>query len=185
MSVLFLSEYVKPTGILGILFMATGVYILNFSGSNKNPFHPFLHFFRNKYSAMFLAAILLSNVSAVSEKLAIQHTPNLNVFPLAFWENFFLVGITGAYVLKTNKNWLREIKDHWLNLLIAGVIFSSLYFLVIFGLQTGPVSLVSAIKKLEVLVVLVISYLFFGDRPSFKIYVATFIMLLAVFLIKL
>lgn len=185
LSVLFLSEEVKLMGIFGIILMATGVYILNFKSSKKNIFHPFTHFFQNKFSMLYIGAILLSNMSAVSEKIAINHTFPKNVFFLAFWENLFLSIIIGAYVKKTNKTWLREIKKHWVNLLIAGLIFSLLYFLVVFGFKEGPISLVSAIKKLEVLVVLIISFLFFKERPTKRVYIASIIMLFAVLLIKL
>lgn len=185
LSVLFLSEHVQVTGVVGILVMAAGVYILNFKRGNKNLLHPLTHFFTNKYSMMYLGGILLANISAIAEKIAIKHTFPQNVFYLAFWENLFLSIIIGAYVIKTNKSWLKEIKTHFVNLIIAGFIFSTLYILVISGFKDGPISLVSAIKKLEVLVVLIISYLFFNDKPTKRVYIATLIMLAAVLLIKL
>lgn len=185
MSTLFLSEHVKVTGVLGIIFMAIGVYVLNFKSDNKNILHPFKHLFENKYSLMFIGGILLSNVSSVSEKIALIHTVPQNIFYLAFWENLFLTILISCYVVKTNKDWFKEVKSHALNLFIAGLLFSSLYFLVLNGFKDGPISLVSAIKKLEVLVVLVISYLFFKERTTRKVYIATFIMLVAVLLIKL
>lgn len=185
LSVLFLEENVRPMSLLGIVLMAIGVYLLNFKRENKNIFHPFFHFFQNKYSIMFLGAILLSNISAIAEKIALNHTAGQSVAPLAFWENLFLTVITGVYVIKSNKNWLKEIKDHFGNLLIAGVLFSLVYFLFMFGFKEGPISLVSAIKKVEVLVVLGISYVLFGERPTKKIYIASIIMLISVLLIKL
>jgi drug/metabolite transporter (DMT)-like permease len=185
MSVLFLSEHVKLAGLFGIFLMATGVYILNFSRDNKSLLYPFKHFLSNRYSLMFMGVILLSNISAVSEKIAINHTSSQNIYYLAFWENLFLTLLIGTYVSKTNKNWVKEIKLHFTNLLIAGFLFAALYFLVMAGFKDGPISLVSAIKKLEVLFVLIISYIFFKERPGKKIYFATFIMLIAVYLIRL
>lgn len=185
MSVIFLSENIKQTAVFGIILMAAGVYILNFSRSNKNYFHPIINFFKNRYSILYLCAIILSNISAVFEKIAMLHTEGNSVYPLAFWENLFLSAITGAYVVKTNKSWFTEIKNHISGLTIAGVLFAILYLVVIFGFRDGPVALISAIKKLEVLVVIIISYIFFKERPSKKIYIASFLMLLAVLLIKI
>ena len=185
LSLLFLSEQVKFVGVIGILLMALGVYTLNFRRGNKNLFHPLTHFFTNKYSMMYVGAIVLGNISAISEKIAIKHTFPSGVFNLAFWENFFLTLVIGSYVARTNKKWLTEIKEHFPALVTAGVIFSLLYLLVMSGFKNGPISLVSAIKKLEVLFVLLISFLFLGDRPTKKVYFASLIMLLAVLLIKL
>jgi drug/metabolite transporter (DMT)-like permease len=185
LSILFLQEHIKFSGVMGILLMASGVYILNFSKGNKDLLHPLKHFYRNKYSLLFVGGIILSNISSIAEKIAIKHTFPSNVYHLAFWENFFLTIIIGGYVIKTNKDWLKEIKDHFWNLVIAGVLFSLLYYLVIFGFKEGPISLVSAIKKLEVLFVLIISYVFFKERPTKRVYIATLVMLIAVLLIKL
>jgi uncharacterized membrane protein len=53
------------------------------------------------------------------------------------------------------------------------------------GLKDGPVALVSAIKKLEVLFVLGISYFVFKERPSKYVYIGVILMLISVILIKL
>jgi len=64
------------------------------------------------------------------------------------------------------------------------MIFTLLYFLVIFGFKDGPIALVSGVKKLEVLFVIFFSFILFNERPAKKTYLAAVIMLLSVFMIK-
>jgi uncharacterized membrane protein len=134
---------------------------------------------------LYLFAIVLTSISAISEKIAINHTLGSNVFYLAFYENLFLTFLTGFYVMKTNKSWLTEIKNNLLNLIIAGSLYAFLYYLVISGFKDGPIALVSAIKKLEVFVVLGVSYIIFKERPTKYVYIGVILMIIAVVLIKL
>lgn len=180
-----LNEIIKTTAFIGLLIMVFGVYLINYKSDNKDILHPLKHLFTHKSSMLYIFAMILSSMSALAEKKAILATINNNIFYLAFWENLFLTIITSSYVLKTNKNWFSEIKSNIKNLVIAGLIFSTLYFLVMSGFKEGPVALVSAVKKFEVLVVLILSVFFFKEKPSKFVYLGSILMLIAVFLIKL
>ena len=184
-SLFTLQEHIKNTGILGIFIMAAGVYLLNFKSDRKDLLHPLKHLFQNKFSLLYIGAITLSCFTAVAEKTAINNTINNNIFFIAFWENLFLTIFMAGYVLKTNKGWFGEIKNHLPNLTVAGIIYAISGLLVFSGLRDGPVSLVAAVKKLEVFVVLVISYLLFKERPTKYVYFGVFLMLIAVALIKM
>jgi drug/metabolite transporter (DMT)-like permease len=180
-----LNESIKLTALIGLFIMISGVYLINYKSENKDLLHPLKHLFQHKSSILYIMAIILSSISAIAEKVAINHTVGSNIFYLAFYENLFLMIITGAYVIKTNKLWANEIKVNFGKLLIAGLIYGLLYFLVISGFKDGPVALVSAIKKMEVLFVLGISYFVFKERPSKYVYIGVILMLIAVLLIKL
>ncbi len=180
-----LNETIKTTATLGLFIMVAGVYLVNYRSDNKDFLHPIKHIFRHKFSLLYLFALFLSSIASISEKIAINNTLNNNIFYLAFWENIFLTSLIGAYVLKTNKNWLIEVKDNLSSLILTGLIFTLIYFLSMSGFKDGPVALFSTIKKLEVLVVLVLSNIFFHERPSKYVYIGAFLMLIAVVLIKL
>lgn len=180
-----LNETIKTTAITGLIVMVAGVYLVNYKSENKDVLHPIKHLFRHKFSQLYLFALILSSITAIGEKVAINNTIDNNIFYLAFWENVFLASLIGSYVLKTNKNWFREIKENIVSLTIAASLFTLLYFLVISGFKEGPIALVSAIKKLEVLVVLVLSNIFFHERPSKFVYIGASLMLIAVVLLKI
>lgn len=180
-----LNESIKVTALIGLFIMISGVYLINYKSANKDLLHPIKHLFRHNSSILYIIAIILSAVSAISEKVAINHTIGSNIFYLAFYENLFLMILTGSYVIKTNKLWVSEIKKNLKNLIIAGSLYALLYYLVLSGFKDGPIALVSAIKKLEVLFVLGISYFVFKERPSKYVYIGVVLMLIAVLLIKL
>ena len=180
-----LNETIKVTALTGLFIMISGVYLINYKSENKDLLHPIKHLFRHKSSILYLLAIVLSAISAISEKVAINHTIGSNIFYLAFYENLFLMILTGSYVIKTNKLWVSEIKNNLKNLIIAGSLYALLYYLVLSGFKDGPIALVSAIKKLEVLFVLGISYFVFKERPSKYVYIGVILMIIAVVLIKL
>ena len=180
-----LNESIKITALTGLVLMIAGVYLVNYKSENKDLLHPLKHLFKHRSSLLYIFAMVLSSISAIAEKVAINHMIDDSIFYLAFWENFFLSFLMGTYVIKTNKNWLNEIKTHIVSLIIAGLLFTTLYFLVLTGFKEGPVALVSAIKKLEVLVVLLLSNIFFMERPSRYVYIGAFLMLIAVALIKI
>lgn len=183
-SLFTLQETIKYTGVIGIFVMVAGVYLLNFKRENKDLLHPLKHLFQNKFSLLYMIVILLSCLTTVAEKTAINNTLKGNIFFLAFWENLLLTFFMAGYVLKTNKGWLSEIKSHLPNLTIAGILYASYGLLLYAGIKDGPIALVTAIKKFEVFIVLVISYLLFKERPSKYVYIGVFLMLIAVILIK-
>lgn len=182
---LTLNETIRATALAGLVVMIAGVYLINYRSENRDLLQPLKHLFKHQSSLLYLFALVLSSISAIAEKIAINHTIGNNIFYLAFWENVFLTCFSGAYVIKTNRNWLKEIRAHIFSLIIAGSIFTLTYFLVLLGFKEGPVALISAIKKVEVLVVLILSNIFFLERPSKYVYIGAFLMLIAVVLIKI
>lgn len=183
-SLFTLQEDIKITGTIGIFIMVVGVYLINFKSGNNDMLHPIKNLLKNKFALIYAFAIIISNISAIAEKYALNNSGDSGVYQLAFWENLFLTMIIGSYVLKTNKDWVKEIKSNLLNLCVAGSLFLVLYLLVISGFKEGPVSLVSAVKKFEVIIVLLISYLFFKERPSKHVYLGSVLMILAVIFIR-
>lgn len=183
--IVFLNEQIKNTALLGIIIMVIGIYMINFKSNKNDLLHPFKEILKNRFAMLFLVAIILSNITAIAEKSAINDTLGGNIYFLIFFENLFLTIIMLFYVIRTNKNWIIEIKAHFSNLLIAGIIYSALSLLVMNGFKNGPIALVATVKKLEVVVVLIISYLFFKERTTKLVYLGTLLTLISIYLIKI
>jgi len=186
LGLIFLGEQVKRLAIFGILIMAIGIYILKFKRGTKNLLHPFISLLTNRATLLYLVVILMANLTALSEKVAIHNMPS-NATPvyITAWEGVFMSIFTFSIMINRNKNWINEIKSNIKDLSIAGFIYFFVSILIIFGFQAGPIALVASIKKVEVLFVLFLSYFFFKERPSRFVYLGTVFMLIAVFLIKL
>ena len=185
LGLIILSETVKFVSFLGLITIIMGVYLFNFEKRTKDFLHPIKTLFYNPVSRLFLFGILLANFTALFEKIAVLNTnPSSPEFVLFIEYSLITIFLSG-YMTHKDKYWFKEIKTNFKNLFIAGTIFSILAILVVTSFITGSIALVSAIKKLEVVFMLIIGSIFLGDKPGKKVYVATIIMILGVLLIRI
>lgn len=96
---IFLGEIPDKKGLIGILIICLGAYILNFDRNIKSFFDPFKVIYKEKGSMMMLGVAILFSFAAVIGKKTILHS-NPVFFTLFFFSvfNFLMVvfmGVTG------------------------------------------------------------------------------------------
>lgn len=183
---IFLSEKVTPAALAGIVVMAVGIYLLKFERGNKNIFHPITAILKTRSALLYLAVIFLSNLTAVSEKFALRNMASVkNPLYVTLWETVMILFFTSLFMIKRNREWAKEVKENFWSLSLAGLVYFFVSASVIWGFREGPIALVSSIKKLEVLFVMILSYVFFKERPSRYVYLGVILALVATVLIKL
>ncbi|MBI3620086.1 EamA family transporter [Candidatus Roizmanbacteria bacterium] len=182
---IFLSERIGLTGIAGLVITVFGAYILNAEEMKEDVFKPFKLLFTNSTSFIYLIAMVLSSLSAILDKVALSSSsPASPAFTLLV-ENFLMSLLLTSYMTHKDRNWINELKNNFLPLLAASLVYMVLGLFVFLGFSSGPVALVSGIKRIEVIFVLLLSSIFFGDKLTKHTLIASVIMLTGVILMKL
>ncbi len=183
-ALIFLGETIRPIPLFGLVMIIFGAYILNVDKAKEHILLPFKLLFTHKESFIFIVAMVLTSLTGIFDKIGIRNTsPNSALFVL-FIEDIMLASLLTFYLVRQEKNWGHDLRKNFWLLAIGSAIYTALSLLFLMGITTGAVALVGGIKKIEILFVLGLSYLFFGDKPERHTWIGTIIMLFGIFLIK-
>lgn len=184
---LLLSESIRLIPILGLLSIISGAYIMNVDQARESIWKPFKLLFTKGDSALFLLTILMSSIAVVLDKTALNNTaPSSPVFTMLI-EQTIMSALLGIYLIKSeNKTWTIEVKRNFTLLFLNSFIFLIGGLLVFYAYAVGgPVALVFGIRRIQIIFILVMSHLFFKDKPTKHTWIATAIMILGILMIKL
>lgn len=184
---IFLSESLRPIPLLGLFSIVSGAYILNADQAKEDLFKPFKLVFLKKESLLFLLAVMMSSFTTVLDKSAIASTvPSSPIFTMLM-EQVVMSVFLGIYMLqREGKTWSGEIKNNFWLLSLNGIVFLTQGLFVFYAYNLGgAVALVVGIRRLQLFLILLMGYLFFKDKPTKHVWIATAIMILGVLMIKL
>lgn len=184
-ALIFLGEKINPIPLFGLFMIIIGAYILNVDSAKEHILLPFKLLITHRESFIFILAMGFTSITGIFDKVGIKNTtPNDALFVL-FIEDIILAALLTIYLLKQEKNWHRDLRKHFLPLIAASIIYTGVALFFLQGITTGAVALVGSIKKLEILFVLILSYLFFNDKVMKHVWMGSLIMLAGVVLIKI
>lgn len=183
---ILLSESIRLIPVLGLISVVLGSYILNVDQAKEDFLKPFKIVFATKTSVFFLIAVMLGSLTAVLDKLGLNNTtPKSPVFILLI-EQIIMSLMLMPYLLRNkSKTWINEIKNNFIGLFIISIVFLITGLVVFYAYTDGPVALIIGVKRLQIFFILLMGYLFFKDKPTKHIWVATAIMILGVLMIRL
>lgn len=185
LGLLFLGEKITMLPLIGLIFIIIGAYLLNADRAKEHFLMPLKLLFTHKESFIFIIAMIGNSVAGIFDKVGVINTvPRSSTFVL-FVEDIVLAILLTVYLLKNDHGWLNDFKKHFWVLAIGSFIYTLLALFFLMGIVTGAVVLVGGIKKLEILFVLILSYLFFHDKPLKYVWLGSIIMLAGVLLIKI
>lgn len=129
--------------------------------------------------------MLTDSIIIVFDKLAINNTfPKNTTFVLLVENIFVIVGLLPILILR-NRNFSREIFDNKKLFIILGILNAFSTILAFTAVGEGSVGIIETILKVQLLFVLLFSFLFFKDRPKLETVIGIIIMIIGVVLIKL
>ena len=183
---LLLSETIRPIPILGLTTVIVGSYFLNLDQAKESFFKPFKILFSSKASLLYLFAIMLNSITSVFDKMGITNSqPNSPVFVMLVEQLTMSLLLFLFLQSRERETWISQLKGSFGILFLNSIIFLITSFLVFYSFIGGPVALVMGIKRLQIFFILILSYLFFKDKPAKHVWAATLIMILGVILIKI
>lgn len=180
-----LSERPSLVAIAGIFITLAGGYILNATKSKEGLFEPIKSLFRNRASLLMMFSVLTNSVVVVFDKLAINNTlPKSTTFTL-FIENLMVIFGMLPLLYIRNKSFYQQITNNTKLFLLLGLLNAFSTILAFWAVGGGNVGVVAAILKIQILFVLLLSFIFFKDRPKLETIVGSVIMIFGVVLIKI
>ncbi|MEK7496440.1 conserved membrane hypothetical protein [Candidatus Roizmanbacteria bacterium] len=185
LGLIFLGEKIKLLPLLGLGLIIVGGYYLKIKESKEDILKPFKIIFINKDAFYYLLAMLIMPATSLFDKIGLLNSKPVNQTFYLFWGNILTAVLMTGYMTRKDKIWIKDLKTNFKVLFINGAVFTLLSLLYLYALTTGALALVSGIKKLEVLFILLLGWLFFNDRPKKEIWIGSLIMLVGVVLIKL
>jgi|GEM_PF-929359 len=180
-----LSERPSGLAIAGVLITLVGAYLLNAAKAAEGIFKPLLFVFKDKASWLMVVSVLVESVVIVFDKLAINHTfPQSTTFTLLVENVVVIVGLLPFLVWKI-PDFTRQIGAQAKLFAGLGVLNAGSTILGFAAVGGGEVGLVAALLRTQILLVLLLSYLFFKDKPKLWSLVGSLVMILGVVLIRL
>lgn len=181
-SPLLIGEFPNTYGLIGIIFIVTGSYLLNFKSIKNGIFSPFKSLIRNKGTRYMLFVSFIWSISANFDKISIksssvyQHLIFINIVV------FSLMTILLVLQKKFNKDVIFENKK---NLLVISTLAVSSFIFHMVALSLTLVAYVIALKRLSGLISVFFGYYFLKEEGIKERLLGAFIMFLGVVLIVL
>ena len=178
-----LGETPSPMGFSGLILSLVGVYLLNVNQARISIWAPITAIFKDTGQRWTLMAAMGYAPSVVLiKKMALLSDP---MFAILMGYVFCSVMIT-PYALWRSRNHFAAIGKYWKSFISLGAYatLSTLFGTTAYMLTIS--SYVEAVKQIEVLLALVIGYVFFKESATIRvIWIGTVVMLAGLILLKL
>ena len=174
-------EFPSAKGILGILIIVIGAYLLNISTSKSGFFEPFKFIVKHKGSFYMLLVAFIWSFSASFDKLAINHSNPL-FFTLCEYLIFSLIFI--PIILKTKEKF-KVVKLNFTAFIFIGGAYALMFISQMFAVSMFYVSYVVAIKRAGVLFSILFGWLFFKEKNIKESLLGAIVMVIGVFILAI
>ncbi|MBS3808025.1 MAG: EamA family transporter [Bacteroidales bacterium] len=181
-SPLIVGEFPNLYGLLGILLIVGGSYILNFKESNKGYLAPFKALLREKGPRLMLLVAFIWSITANLDKVGIE---NSSVF---FWpvavNSFITLGFIPVVMLRS-KGKTRQITSNLQTLLPIGLFHGLMIITQMVAVSLTLVAYVISIKRTSAAISVVLGWLIFRETGLRERLTGSLIMIGGVVLITL
>jgi len=179
-----LSERLSFVAVLGIIVLIAGTYTLNVDRAREGIWQPIKLLFRERISIVFIAAIALSSLSGIFDKVGLTNiSPRSTLFTL-FVEDAFLSILLLGYLIRFEKNWLTQLKNNFGVLFLNSIIYMVSNLFTFAGFLAGPVALTSGVKRTQILFVFLLGIFLLKDKPTKHAWLTAALMISGIVLLK-
>jgi uncharacterized membrane protein len=157
----FLGETISMTGLLGIIVIFIGVYILHLKGITREDLVAPVRYLMSGSSRYAIIAALGTTVYSITDKLGVT-----TVDPLlySFWLGFSVTGMMTIVTLR--RKGFKAIRDEFsspLKVSFAGLLMRGGYMLVLYAMSIAPVSYILALRQISVVLGALMGVAFLGE----------------------
>ena len=178
---LFLGEHISLTGLLGILTIFIGVYVLHLKGLTVADFSAPVKYLTSSSSRYAIIAALGTTVYSITDKLGVTTVPPLLY---SFWLGFFVTGMmTVTVVMRKGIVTIRNELKHPLRVSFAGVLMRGGYMMVLYAMSIAPVSYILALRQVSVVIGALMGVVFLKESYGKVRVIGSIIIFLGVFIL--
>jgi uncharacterized membrane protein len=164
-SPLLIGEFPSTWGLLGIILIVSGTYMLYMDGSNKGILAPFRNLIHQQGSRYMLIVAFLWSITANFDKIGVEETsPIFWIFSKDLLILLYLLPI----VYYKSENALSQLKGRLWPLASVGVFRTASSLAQMFAIQYILVAYVIAIKRSSTLFIFLYAYFFLNEKKAFK-----------------
>lgn len=179
-SYIILGELPTTIGIFGILLIATGSYILNFS--SKGFFGPFKALLKEKGSLMMLVVAFIYSITSAVSKIALQHSNPL--FFSVFYTIMILI-VLSFLIFNSIKNNIKNIKNNIKGFAYSGFFYGFMILFHFIALSLVIVPYMIALKRTNSIFGVAYGRLVFNEKKIKERMIGTLLMVFGAMLIVL
>ena len=157
----FLGETISMTGLLGIIVIFIGVYILHLKGITREDLVAPVRYLMSGSSRYAVIAALGTTVYSITDKLGVTAVDPLLY---SFWLGFSVTGMMTIVTLR--RKGFKAIRDEFsspLKVSFAGLLMRGGYMLVLYAMSIAPVSYILALRQISVVLGALMGVAFLGE----------------------
>jgi drug/metabolite transporter (DMT)-like permease len=181
-SPIMLGEFPDPMGILGIVSIVAGSYVLNLGSMRRGPLEPFKALMRDKGARLMLLVAFLWSISANIDKIGLRHSAPMFWIMCAF-------GITTVFltpmVWKLSKRGFSQVRIKPFDLAATGFLEAVTCVCQMYALTVAIVPYVIAVKRMSAVFAVLLGWLVLREGRVRERLAGAALMVLGVFLIAL
>jgi len=178
---LLLDEKISTTGLLGILLIISGAWLLNIPETGgvslRRVFEPLKAIFRNPGSRYMLLAALIYSLTSSGGKVVLAY------MPAAQFGSFYFAAVGLAAILLFGKGSMPVIRSNLLPAFIVAALMAIMVYLHFLALAQVEVAYMISVKRTSLLFGIIFGVLFFQERHLAMHLFAASLMLAGVFVI--
>jgi uncharacterized membrane protein len=184
-SFLILSERISLRDISGILLVVIGAYLLQASKLKEGIFAPLKALILHRGVQLSFLAYFIWSITPIFEKTAIFHTNPQNPPFAALMGQMVAILIYFPIVYKFSSGVRLQVQKNWKILLLVGILGGFGITSAFLAMSLNSLGITTAIFKLSLIFVPVLSYFFFKEKDIKNRLLGSFVMLIGVALILL
>jgi uncharacterized membrane protein len=176
-------DYPTATGVVGVVIILVGTYLLNFTSTQKDFLAPLRALWQEKGSRLALLVACIWGFTNNFAKIAVENSNPM--FHLLLQSALICVLYLGLLAIKGKLQLLGSLKNKPFNLALVGVAagLAVLFELIAYNLPGGLIAYVVSLKRLSLLLSVVYGVVLFKEKQARGRILATAIMLIGVVLI--
>ncbi|MFH1474150.1 MAG: EamA family transporter [Candidatus Aenigmatarchaeota archaeon] len=179
---LILGEFPNPVGIIGIISIVVGAYVLNIKEIKKSILHPFIYLVKERGPVLMLGVSALWSITATSIKYLINSS---NVFFGVFSEYLIAAIIFSLFVFLTKRVRFSEVKKNFKNLTGIGFFMALSEVSLSYTFTMTLAVYAIAVKRTSILIGSFYGFKFFKEGNVLQRVLGSVFMLLGIILMAL
>ncbi len=186
LGLIILSEVLTIYAVAGIFLVGVGTYFLNIPAtfSVRDIAKPLKILFTNKLAYYYILAMLFIGSSSIFDKVGITHSFPVSTVAALLAESIVMTAIMTILLVRFEPRWISIVKKNGRMLTVIGVLYAFQGLAVFSAFAVGPVALVSAVNRIQILFILLAGIIFFHDKPSRFIWIGSLFMIAGTVLIR-
>lgn len=178
---IFLGETVSLTGLLGILVIFIGVYVLHLKGMTRDDLVAPIRYLMSGSSKYAVIAALGTTVYSITDKLGVTAVDPLLY---SFWLGF---SVTGMMIIVTiRRKGIQAIRNEFsspIRITFAGILMRGGYMMVLYAMSLAQVSYILALRQISVVLGALIGVVFLGESYGRVRIIGSLIILTGVYIL--